>query len=48
MLAANPRPHMEAEGSGSEHTRTLDVADDGTSSIVHELNANLSDTTTGA
>lgn len=29
-------------------TWALDVADDGTSLVVHELNANLSDTTTRA
>lgn len=30
------------------HTWTLDVTDDGTGSVVHELDADLGDTTTGA
>lgn len=29
------------------HTGTLDIADDGTGSVVHELDADLGDTTTG-
>jgi hypothetical protein len=33
---------------GSAHTWALDVADDGTGLVVHELDAALSDTTTGA
>jgi hypothetical protein len=37
-----------ARGIGSVRTRALDVTDDGTGLVVHELNANLGDTTTGA
>lgn len=32
---------------GLKHTGTLDVTDDRASSVVHELNTDLSDTTTG-
>ena len=32
----------------ARHTRALDVADDGTGSVVHELDAHLGDATTRA
>lgn len=40
---------MECEEASSDwkRTGTLDVADDGTGSVVHELDADLGDTTTG-
>lgn len=38
----------EAFARSDEHTGTLDVTDDGTALVVHELDADLGDTTTGA
>jgi hypothetical protein len=34
--------------SSESHTWALDVTDDGTGGVVHELDADLGDTTTGA
>jgi hypothetical protein len=39
---------LEGLGMRELLTGSLDVADDGTGLVVHELNANLGDTTTGA
>jgi len=44
------REREEGERSkrkNKKHTGTLDVADDGASRVVHELDADLSDATTG-
>jgi hypothetical protein len=36
----------EGRLAGRVHTRTLDVPDDGTGGVVHELDAHLGDATT--
>jgi hypothetical protein len=46
MLAG--RSHGIFAGGAGERTWALDVADDGTGLVVYELDAALSDTTTGA
>jgi hypothetical protein len=47
--AARIRVAFEDRCEGREsHTGSLDVADDGTGLVIHELNANLGNTTAGA
>lgn len=44
------RKRLDAGGADrvtAAHTRALDVPDDGTGLVVHELDADLGDTTTG-
>lgn len=49
LSSASDRLEDRISGGGREsHTGSLDVADDGTGLIVHELNANLGNTTAGA